>query len=290
MLRVDPVGPMLCAVALIIIATTTASDVMPHADAIVPEHSIHNEEMDGIDSLTRQFEAQISKDLSPPSGAPFEEQKLRAQEAKYQAQQAKLTADHDKAAAAEAVVEHEKNKLKKAQAQLHTARGGSAPALPADHLTPPAATPEVKASKPKVKMTEAEEAGSTSSCKAGCATKTMEDTQACDAACLHADTECREKCNAALDKCNCECSAHHTWICDGDDNKCHCWGLQAEKKGPIETAMLKAENEALAEGLTPEEAKERAVEAEKEAAGEEVDAKLKGAQEEEFGDWMDAAL
>merc|ERR1712196_740756 len=103
----EPVGPMLCALALIIIATTTASDAMPHADAVVPERSIHDEEMDGIDALTKKMEAQISKDLSPPSGAPFEEQKLRAQEAKYRAQQAKLSADQDKATAAEAVVQHE---------------------------------------------------------------------------------------------------------------------------------------------------------------------------------------
>lgn len=55
----------------------------------------------------------------------------------------------------------------------------------------------------------------------------------------------------------------HLWTCEGE--RCGCWRMQGAVKGRVAQAMMKAENDALAQGLGKTVAQEKAAAAEKAA-------------------------
>jgi len=98
-------------------------------------------------------------------------------------------------------------------------------------------------------------------CEDSCASKFSGQQDSCIRQCLPTDSSCIKSCNHHTEECACGCTQGKRWECDGDH--CRCWALEGDlNNGPVEEAMMNAENKALAEGHTPQEAKEAAREAE----------------------------
>merc|ERR1711998_96289 len=149
------------------------------------------------------------------------------------------------AAAAQALVDHEKAQLAKASATLKVVKGNGVAAA--------AAIAKNAMSKGKDLVPEAQAAVSPTEalqgCTESCSRAKGSDAHACSMQCVPTDHGCLSRCSYELDKCQCGCQDTSTWDCQGED--CKCWNLQDAKGGPIEAAMMKAENDALSAGLSP---------------------------------------
>jgi len=126
-------------------------------------------------------------------------------------------------------------------------------------------------------------------CEAKCDQTHTADASACSQRCISTDYKCREHCVRSHSKCRCECDDQQRWSCEDDDSACHCWRFQGEMNGHVESLMMQAENAALAAGLSPAEAKQKALEAEKEALDVTVGSTSMSSAEVELADvhrWM----
>jgi len=283
---------LLCALAM----GTNAESVDDALDSIVPESFLAvdpeladtqqaaNAEKDGtgfaqgdgfsvedaFDGLVKTTADQMSDALRPPAelGTPSKEE-LDARST-VQEQQKQQQDDLMHSSAAQAMVNQQKEKLQQAQHVLGELRNGDnvdVPPLESEDTEPSSSSttaegPESTAAD-SVPLLAPLATGGTQSCESTCVDNYFADQEACKEQCGSTDSHCQFKCGQPLQECACKCSSPaKSWMQDhGGDY--HCWTLHGEASGSVEVAMMAAENKALAEGLSKEEARQKAMEVEK---------------------------
>jgi hypothetical protein len=254
------------------------SEVPAHGKIAPPDYSLS--ENKAFDALTARTERMLTKDLTfHPVTSPSKEEEVAAANANKQ--KAKVNHDQLKVEAAKELVKDQKNKVKKVQQKLKELGVPINKAVKAAKKKAPKKAVKKKASKKagaakaakKIlkthlktihKARKLEKASSTSpeACKTACSAKSSHWLD-CKNRCLHTDVSCINWCRYPSKKCLCECDKQNNWECDGDN--CHCLQFRGELSGPVEDAMIKAENAALAQGKSEQEAKADALAAEKAA-------------------------
>jgi len=230
-------------------------------DAIAPEENVAPlatgmTEEDAFDTLAKQTSDLLDQDLSPPppSGALSDLEEQRILKAKEKQEKAETSAVHAEAAAR--VVVKKQKALSKKEDELKTLETAPPPTHVPIEQSP--AKTLATASKP-TELTAV--AVTAQSCEASCATNFFSNEKSCSQQCSATDDECLDACAHPRYECACGCHKNKSWSCD--QAACKCWSLQEEREGPVEEAMIEAENEALARGATADEARKQAKQAEK---------------------------